>query len=277
MYLKLRCFSSSCRTQGFPGNTSNKEPVCQCRCKRHRFHPRLGRSSGGGHGKPPVLAWRIPWTETWQATDHRVANSQAQLKQLSMHSIEPKKREVLVYMPVFSLLLVPIHRTNRIMFLKVWSKPPCSEAPNIPASGGFLCSVWNGLLARLCLVAQLCLTLCDPMDYSLPGFFVLRDSPGKNTGVDCHALLQGIFPIQGSNPGLPHCRQILYRLNLQHARPLCPSPSPGLYPSSCPLNWWCPPASTEVMSKVAGRALICVVLFFVSGSLQTYIRMYRFL
>ena len=35
------------------------------------------------------------------------------------------------------------------------------------------------------------------------------DSPGKNTGVGCHALLQGIFPTQGSNPGLPHCRQIL--------------------------------------------------------------------
>ena len=65
--------------------------------------PRLGRSSGGGHGKPPVLAWRIPWTETWQATVLSVANSKAQLKQLSMHSIEPKKREVLVYMPVFSL------------------------------------------------------------------------------------------------------------------------------------------------------------------------------
>ena len=39
------------------------------------------------------------------------------------------------------------------------------------------------------------------------------DSSGKNTGVDCHALLQGIFPTQGSNPGLPHCRQILYHLS----------------------------------------------------------------
>ena len=39
------------------------------------------------------------------------------------------------------------------------------------------------------------------------------DSPGKNTGVACHALLQGIFPTQGSNPGLPHCRQILYHLS----------------------------------------------------------------
>ena len=32
----------------------------------------------------------------------------------------------------------------------------------------------------------------------------LGNSPGKNTGVDYHALLQGIFPTQGSNPGLPH-------------------------------------------------------------------------
>ena len=42
-----------------------------------------------------------------------------------------------------------------------------------------------------------------------------EDSPGKNTGVDCHALFQGIVPTQGSNPGLPHCQQILYRLNYQ--------------------------------------------------------------
>ena len=41
------------------------------------------------------------------------------------------------------------------------------------------------------------------------------DFPGKNTGVSCHALLHGIFPTQGSNPGLPHCRQILYHLSHQ--------------------------------------------------------------
>ena len=45
-----------------------------------------------------------------------------------------------------------------------------------------------------CLVAQSCLTLCDPMDYSPPGSSVHGNSPGKNTGVGCHALLQGIFP-----------------------------------------------------------------------------------
>ena len=41
------------------------------------------------------------------------------------------------------------------------------------------------------------------------------DSPDKNTGVGCHTLLQGIFPTQGSNPGLLHCRWILYCLNHQ--------------------------------------------------------------
>jgi len=41
------------------------------------------------------------------------------------------------------------------------------------------------------------------------------DFPGKSAGVDCHFLLQGIFPTQESNPGLPHCRQMLYRLSHQ--------------------------------------------------------------
>ena len=65
-------------------------------------------------------------------------------------------------------------------------------------------------LTGLCLVAQSCLTLCDPVDYSPPGSSVHGDSPGKNTGVGCHFLLQGIFPTQGSNLHLLHCRQILY-------------------------------------------------------------------
>ena len=67
----------------------------------------------------------------------------------------------------------------------------------------------------VCSVAQSCLTLCDPMDCSPPGSSVHGDSPGKNTGGRCHALLQGIFPTQGSNPGLPLWRQILYRLSHQ--------------------------------------------------------------
>ena len=46
---------------------------------------------------------------------------------------------------------------------------------------------------------QSCPTLCDPMDYTPPGSSVHGDSPGKNTGVGCHALLQDIFPTQRSN------------------------------------------------------------------------------
>ena len=53
--------------------------------------------------------------------------------------------------------------------------------------------------AVLCLVAQSCPSLWDPMDCSPPGSSVHGDSPGKNTGVGCHALLQGIFLTQGSN------------------------------------------------------------------------------
>ena len=41
------------------------------------------------------------------------------------------------------------------------------------------------------------------------------DFLGKNTGVGCHFLLQGIFPTQGLNPGLLHCRQKLYHLSHQ--------------------------------------------------------------
>ena len=42
-------------------------------------------------------------------------------------------------------------------------------------------------------------------------------SPGPNTGVGSLSLLQGIFPTQGLNPGLPHCGQILYQLRCQEA------------------------------------------------------------
>ena len=69
--------------------------------------------------------------------------------------------------------------------------------------------------AVLCLVSQSCPILCDPMDCSPQSSSVHGDSPGKNTGVGCHALLQGIFLTQGLNPGLPHCRWILYHLSHQ--------------------------------------------------------------
>ena len=58
---------------------------------------------------------------------------------------------------------------------------------------------------------------CSVMSDSLRpnGLYSPWDSPGQNTGVGCLSLLQGIFPTQGSSPGLPHCRWILYQLSHQ--------------------------------------------------------------
>ena len=70
------------------------------------------------------------------------------------------------------------------------------------------------------------------------GLYSPWNSPGQNIAVGSLSLLQGIFPTQGSNPGLPHCRRILYRLS--------PKGSPRIlawvaYPfssgSSWPRNW----------------------------------------
>ena len=47
------------------------------------------------------------------------------------------------------------------------------------------------------------------------GLYSPWNSPGQNTGVGSHSLLQGFFPSQGSNPGLLHCREILYHLSHQ--------------------------------------------------------------
>ena len=57
-------------------------------------------------------------------------------------------------------------------------------------------------------VPQLCLTLCTLWTIYSPW-----NSPCQNTGMGSHSLLQGIFQTQGSNPGLPHCRWILYQLS----------------------------------------------------------------
>ena len=65
-------------------------------------------------------------------------------------------------------------------------------------------------------VAQSCPTLCDPMDCSPPGFSVHGIFQAwilHEYWSGLHSLLQGIFPTQGSNPGLLHCRQTLYGLS----------------------------------------------------------------
>ena len=62
----------------------------------------------------------------------------------------------------------------------------------------------SGVCVHVC--AQLCQTLCDPWTVVLR-LLCPWNSPGKNTGVGGHFLLQDIFLTQGSNPGILHCRQ----------------------------------------------------------------------
>ena len=88
------------------------------------------------------------------------------------------------------------------------------------------------------LVAQSCPALCDPMDCKAPRLLCLSNSSGKYTGVSSHSLLQGIFLTQGSNLGLLHCRQILYRVSHQG--------SPGLAPTLTPYKEpVCPSSASE--------------------------------
>ena len=92
---------------------------------------------------------------------------------------------------------------------------------------------WALCCALLCLVTRLCPNLCSPMDCSPPGSSVHGDFPGKNTGVGCHAFLQGIFPTQGLNPGLLHRRWMLYHLNHQGS-PSGPAAAAAKTLQSCP-------------------------------------------
>ena len=129
-------------------------------------------------------------------------------------------------------------------------------------------------LLLLRLVAKSCPTLCRLIGWR-PPVNCSWDFPVKNTGVGCHFLLQGIFPTQGLNSHLLHCRRILYHWatrkaqilkhcsissyrylllfscsvlsnslwlhELQHARLPCPSLLPSVCSESCPLSQRCHP------------------------------------
>ena len=99
----------------------------------------------------------------------------------------------------------------------------------------------------LCLVTQSCPILCDAMDCSLPGSSVHGDSPDKNTGVGYYAFPQGIFQTQQSNPGLQHCRRILYCLSHQGSLRILEQVA---YPFSRGSS---PPRNQTGVSCIAGR------------------------
>ena len=107
------------------------------------------------------------------------------------------------------------------------------------------------------------------MDYSPPGSSVHGDSLGKNTRVGCHALLQEIFPTQGLNPGLPHCRRILYHLSYQGSPLVLPNNIKYLkiyyyHNSYIPCKCSCPHVAQELLGFKEGLLVvfICNTFFF---------------
>ena len=105
----------------------------------------------------------------------------------------------------------------------------CEIAEQVPSCTKY--RLWENLKSEsavLCLVPQLCLTLWDPMDCKPQIPLSMGILQARLLGVGCHALLQGIFPTQRSNPVLTCCRQILYRLKsecLEFKTQFCHSPA----------------------------------------------------
>ena len=118
-----------------------------------------------------------------------------------------------------TLLVPPIHRGKVCMlaqglscvrlFVTSWT-----VACQVPLSMGFSGKNTGG---RCRFLLQQCSESCSVMsDFLRPHrLHSSRNSLGQNTGMGSLSLLQGIFPTQGSNPGLPHCKQILYQLSHQ--------------------------------------------------------------
>ena len=143
-----------------------------------------------------------------------------------------------------------------VVFIWSWNVPATHPAPSLqgillPRACGKPCAGAKLLLSLSCPSIERFLCFCSGqsvnlrrclyhpiygcvcvihsvMSYSLQphGLFPTRllcpwNSLGKNTGVNCHSLLQGIFLTQGSNSGLLHCRQILYHLSYREVPWYC--------------------------------------------------------
>ena len=134
----------------------------------------------------------------------------------------------------------------------------CLSPGFISPNSAYKQHAWKSSLKPQHAISVMCLSLtkslqlypllCNPVDCSPPGSSVHGDSPGKNTGVGCHAVLQGIFPTQGSNPGLLHCRWILFCLSHQG--------SPGILEGSLSLLQGIFPAQESNQGSLHGRQIL---------------------
>ena len=116
------------------------------------------------------LLERIPWSQIWS--------------------------NLSVVSPIWGSIQSILIRIHHLIFSSYHHCVDQAKRPRGSPIGYSMCMCW---------VTQWYLALCDTMDCSPPGCSVHGDCPGKITGVDCYALIQGIFPTQGSNLGLLHC------------------------------------------------------------------------
>ena len=110
----------------------------------------------------------------------------------------------------------------------------------------------------MCLVTSVVSDSLHPYGLQANRLLCPWDSPGKNTGVGCHALLQGIFPTQGPNPDLPHCGQILDCLSHQGSllKPVAVYKDPALIPR---LLWHSTACLCKNSSLVIANLAFCSV------------------
>ena len=168
---------------------------------------------GEGNGNPlQCSCLEIPGTGAWWAAIYGVAQSQTQLKWLSCSSsfilsgvISPLISSSILgtYQPgefIFQCaIFLPFHTVHGILKTRIlkWFAIPFSSGPHFVRTVHHDPSISGG-----------------PTGHGSQFHWVIQscpqNSPGKKTGVDSHSLLQGIFPVHGSNSGLPHYRWILY-------------------------------------------------------------------
>ena len=187
--------------------------------------------------------WSI-LTYQWNSTTIKITNIFIAFRSFS-HSFPTHYTSVISWSDFFSfsmiILIVSILlHVSMFLFLLLSSFPLCESTHiyNLFIIGRHSYCAWKKMKVK---VIQSCLTLCDLMDLYSPW-----NSPGKNTEVGSLSLLQGIFPTQGLNPGLPHCRQIIYQLSHQESPRILECVA---YPFSSASSW---PRNRTGVSCIAG-------------------------
>ena len=151
-----------------------------------------------------------PWNAACQAS-LSITNSQSLLKLTSIESVMPSNHLILCrplllqsFPPSGSFPMsqfftsgsqsIGVSTSASVLSMNIQGWFPLGLTGLISLQSKGLSRVFSREVNVLCLVTQSCQTLCDHMNCSSPGSSVCGDSLGKNTGVGCHALLQGVFP-----------------------------------------------------------------------------------